>query len=384
MSMIDWPFVDMVANWMGVEPATKTDFKFQPSLYEDAVVVPRYAPLHYHHSTFYVKQIRTDLTVDSIDGKGSFRDYLSLIHHLDVTDSTQPILEVVFTEVRLNLLTPRYRNRKGDVFLKKTATNHRVELRVPEFCDVHPVPAGVWRKAVCLPSILYRLNQLLIMEELRASVAVETGIGLGTYQGRWPDLHFQSAVSESASISFLPRPDGDEVEFGNLLRGHGEVEEIRMPRLSRSFEYQPELQRNPGPSPGLLLEAVTSAKAADGFDLERLEVLGDSFLKFAVTIDLFCSSTSAQEGLLTQARARIICNRNLHQLGSKIHVGSMVAHEQFEPLRNWFPPGYCVPEGAEDILMDVDFVFWAIQEDTKILEKLTRDELFSLYEVNAS
>ncbi|XP_065304348.2 endoribonuclease Dicer-like [Dermacentor albipictus] len=379
MSMIDWSFVGMVADWDEAEPTSRAEFQFQPSLYEDAVVVPRYAPLHYHHSTFYVKKIRTDLTVDSIDGKGSFRDYLSLIHHLEVTDSTQPILEVVFTEVRLNLLTPRYRNRKGDVFIKKTATNRRTELRVPEFCDVHPVPASVWRKAVCLPSILYRLNQLLVVEELRASVAMETGIGLGTYQGPWPDLDFQSAVSESASISFLPRPDYDEVEFGNLLRGHGEAEEIRMPRLSRSFEYQPELRGNPGPSPGLLLEAVTSAKAADGFDLERLEVLGDSFLKFAVTIDLFCGSTSAQEGLLTQTRSRIICNRNLHQLGSKIHVGSMVAQEQFEPHRNWLPPGYRVPEGAEDILMDVNFVFWAIQVDTKILEKLTWDELYSRY-----
>lgn len=378
ISMIDWPFVDLVVNGIDEKRATGTAYRFNPCPYEGAVVVPRYAPLHYHHSTFYVKAIRTDLTVDSIDGKGSFREYLSLIHHLHVTDSTQPILEVVFTEVRLNLLTPRYRNRKGDVFLKKTAMNRRTELRVPEFCDVHPVSASIWRKAVCLPSIVYRLNQLLVMEELRASIATATGIGVRTFRGRWPSVDFQSAVSGSATISFSPAPD--EVEFGNLLRGHGDAEEIRMPRLSRSFEYQPELRGNPGPSPGLLLEAVTSAKAADGFDLERLEVLGDSFLKFAVTIDLFCGSTSAQEGLLTQTRARIICNRNLHQLGSKMHVGSMIALEQFEPHRNWLPPGYHVPEGAEDILMDVDFVFWVIREDTKILEKLNYEELCSSYE----
>ncbi|KAL1418945.1 hypothetical protein MTO96_005486 [Rhipicephalus appendiculatus] len=121
VSMIDWPFVDMVVNGINGKHATGTAYKFNPCDYEGAVVVPRYAPPHYHHSTFYVKEIRTDLTVDSIDGKGSFRDYLSLIHHMHVTDSTQPILEVVFTEVRLNLLTPRYRNRKGDKFLKKTA-----------------------------------------------------------------------------------------------------------------------------------------------------------------------------------------------------------------------------------------------------------------------
>nr|XP_037274583.1 endoribonuclease Dicer-like [Rhipicephalus microplus] len=377
-SMIDWPFVDIVVNGINKNRVTGTAYKFNPCEYEGAVVVPRYAPLHYHHSTFYVKKIRTDLTVDSIDGMSTFRYYVTVIHHLHVTDSTQPILEVVFTEMRLNLLTPRYRNRKGDVFLKKTATNHRVELRVPELCDIHPVPASIWRKAVCLPTIVYRLNQLLVMEELRASIAAATGIGVETFRGCWPSVDFQSAVSGSATISFAPAPD--KVEFGNLLRGHGDAEEIRMPRLSRSFEYQPELKGNPGPSPGLLLEAVTSAKAADGFDLERLEVLGDSFLKFAVTIDLFCGSTSAQEGLLTQARSRIICNRNLHKLGSKVHVGSMIAQEQFEPLRNWLPPGYWVPEGAEDIMMDVDFVFWVIQKDTKILDKLNYEELCSSYE----
>ncbi|KAL1418946.1 hypothetical protein MTO96_005487 [Rhipicephalus appendiculatus] len=179
------------------------------------------------------------------------------------------------------------------------------------------------------------------MEELRASIAASTGIGVKTFRGRWPSVDFQSAVSGSAAISFSPAPN--EVEFGNLLRGHGDVEEIRMPRLSRSFEYQPELKGNPGPSPG------TPAGSGD-------------------------------EGLLTQTRSRIICNRNLHQLGSKMHVGSMITQEQFEPLRNWLPPGYLVPEGAEDIMMDVDFVFWVIREDTKILDKLNYKELCNSYE----
>ncbi|KAL3190963.1 hypothetical protein MRX96_019205 [Rhipicephalus microplus] len=351
--MIDWPFVDIVINGINKNRVTRTAYKFNPCEYEGAVVVPRYAPPHYHHSTFYVKKIRTDLTVDSIDGKSTFRDYVTVIHHLHVTDSTQPILEVVFTEMRLNLLTPRYRNRKGDVFLKKTATNHRVELRVPELCDVHPVPASIWRKAVCLPTIVYRLNQLLVMEELRASIATATGIGVETFRGCWPSVDFQSAVSGSATISFAPAPDKVE--------------------LATSFVDMATRRRYGCP-------AVTSAKAADAFDLERLEVLGDSFFKFAVTIDLFCGSTSAQEGLLTQARSRIICNRNLHKLGSKMHVGSMIAQEQFEPLRNWLPPGYWVPEGAENIMMDVDFVFWVIQEDTKILDKLNYEELCSSYE----
>ncbi|CAN8000648.1 unnamed protein product, partial [Ixodes hexagonus] len=371
-SEIDWPFVDAVLNYK--QPATDTPFQFRKYAYEDAVVVPQYHPPNYHHRTYYVKKVRRDVNPESSwqEGKASFSEYLSAAHNLHVTDRSQPLLEVSFTEVRLNLLTPRYRNRRGDAFAKKT-TADRTELRVPEFCNIHPIPASVWRKAVCLPGILYRINQLLLAEEIRSTVAAETGIGLRAVGVDWPPLGFQSASFDRITGA------GEEVEFGTLLRGHGDADVIRMPRISKSFEYQPELEGNPGPSPGRLLEALTSAKAADGFDLERLEVLGDSFLKFAVTIDLYSGETSAQEGLLTQARSRIISNRNLHRLGCGIGVGEMAASEMFDPHRNWLPPGYRVPEGSEEMMLDVDFVFWALQKDTKLFSTVTAERLASAY-----
>lgn len=371
---IDWPFVNAVLNHK--KPAAGERFQFQRHSYEDAVVVPQYHPLNYRHKTYYVKRVRDDLSPESswTTGTASFAEYLSGVHDLRVTDLSQPLLEVAFTEMRLSFLTPRFRNRHGDAFTKKT-TADRVELRVAEFCDVHPIPASVWRKAVCLPSILYRINQLLLAEEIRCTIAAETGVGLRTVGAAWPALNFQSASFERAFAGAK-----GEIEFGTLLRGHGDAEEIRMPQISRSFELQPELEGNPGPSPGRLLEALTSAKAADGFDLERLEVLGDSFLKFAVTIDLYCGETTAQEGLLTQARSRIISNRNLHRLGCAIGVAEAAASEMFEPQRNWLPPGYLVPEGCDDKMLDADFVFWASQKSPKWFDTVTAEELSSAYE----
>lgn len=374
---IDWAFIMTVLAGNIVQPVPEGGYRFHDYLFEDAVVVPHYVHPNQPYNTFYVQRVRRDLNVDLVEGRGhTLREYLSVCHGLVVTDPAQPLLEVSFTEKRLNLLTPRYRNRKGDKFSKKSAAHRRQEYRVPELCDVHPVPASVWRKAVCLPSILYRLNQLLVAEELRASIARGTGIG-ATEVASWPDMDFHQNINSDVQ-SGEQASDG-EVEFGGLDPNHGMSREIRMPRLSQSFEFQPELRGNPGPSPGLLQEAVTSAKAADSFDLERLEVLGDSFLKYVVTIDLFSSSTSEQEGLLTQMRARIICNRNLHRLGCALHVGSMVAQEQFEPHRNWLPPGYCAPEGAEEMLMDVGFIHWAFKRDVKILVKVTHAELTELY-----
>lgn len=372
---IDWPFVDAVLNHK--KPAKSEHFQFHEYAYEDAVVVPQYVPHNIFFHTYYLKKVHFDLCPESVPvtGKPSFSEYLLSLHNLRVTNPSQPILELNFTEKRHNLLTPRFHNRRGDKFVKKLTTK-RIEFRVPEFCDIHPIPASVWRKAVCLPSIFYRLNQLLLAEEIRSTIAAETGVGLVTVGVDWPVLDFQSASFERT----VAAGTGEEIEFGTLLRGHSDAELIRMPQISKSFEYQPELEGNPGPSPGRLLEALTPAKAADGFDLERLEVLGDSFLKFAVTIDLYCGETAAQEGLLTQGRSRIISNRNLHRLGCAMGIGEMVAAEWFNPHQNWLPPGYCVPEWCEDMMLDVDFVAWALQKDTKWFSSVTAEKLASAYE----
>ncbi|KAH7941289.1 hypothetical protein HPB49_011722 [Dermacentor silvarum] len=226
-------------------------------LYEDAVVVPRYAPLHYHHSTFYVKQIRTDLTVDSIDERAVSVTICPLIHHRTSPTSTQPILEVVFTEVRLNLLTPRYRNRKA-MCSRRRRPQTAVRLRVPEFCDVHPVPAGVWRKAVCLPSILYRLNQLLVVEELRTSVAMETALA-SDIPGPLARPGLPERCIGSASISFLPRPDGDRWSLAICFVATAKWRRYGCPAIA-VVRVPSGAAGHPGPSPVLLLEAVTSAK----------------------------------------------------------------------------------------------------------------------------
>lgn len=71
---------------------------------------------------------------------------------------------------RLNLLTPRHLNQKGKALpmssLEKKRAKyeslHNRQILVPELCEVHPIPASLWRKAVCLPSIIYRWPQLLV------------------------------------------------------------------------------------------------------------------------------------------------------------------------------------------------------------------------------
>ena len=51
------------------------------------------------------------------------------------------------------------------------------QILVAELCAVHPFPASLWRQAVCLPCILYRINALLLADKIRCQVAQMINLG---------------------------------------------------------------------------------------------------------------------------------------------------------------------------------------------------------------
>ncbi|KAF3786075.1 Dicer-like protein 2 [Nymphaea thermarum] len=63
-----------------------------------------------------------------------------------------------------------------------------------------------------------------------------------------------------------------------------------------------------------VLEALTTEKCLERFSLERLEILGDAFLKYAVSRHLFLSKEALDEGRLTDTRSSIVNNLNLYTL----------------------------------------------------------------------
>lgn len=51
------------------------------------------------------------------------------------------------------------------------------ENLVAELCMRLEFPSVLWLKATCLPTILHRVTYLLLAEELRQSIARDTGVG---------------------------------------------------------------------------------------------------------------------------------------------------------------------------------------------------------------
>jgi dsRNA-specific ribonuclease len=123
-----------------------------------------------------------------------------------------------------------------------------------------------------------------------------------------------------------------------LENGHdsGIIDDFSEPlNINLDFEYLPE--SHPGPSPALLLQALTLSNAGDGFDLERLETVGDSFLKQAVTVYIYCTYTQVHEGKLSFFRSKIVSNYNLYKLGKRKLLGEYLISTKFEPFENWIP-----------------------------------------------
>ncbi|GMN70654.1 hypothetical protein TIFTF001_039694, partial [Ficus carica] len=80
-----------------------------------------------------------------------------------------------------------------------------------------------------------------------------------------------------------------------------------------------------------VLEALTTERCQEGFSLERLEILGDAFLKFAVARNLFLSHDTLREGPLTKKRSKTVSNLNLLQLACKRNLQVYIRDQTFDP-----------------------------------------------------
>lgn len=133
-----------------------------------------------------------------------------------------------------------------------------------------------------------------------------------------------------------------------------------------------------GPDPSMILQALTMSNASDGINLERLETVGDSFLKYAVTAYLYCTYDKIHEGKLSHLRSKQISNYNLFRLGKNKCLGEMMVATKFEPSDNWLPPGFVIPKGLEQVLVELSSQNSANVYDLNALKHLSLDSISEL------
>ncbi|XP_071711343.1 endoribonuclease Dicer homolog 2-like [Rutidosis leptorrhynchoides] len=87
-----------------------------------------------------------------------------------------------------------------------------------------------------------------------------------------------------------------------------------------------------------ILEAITTKKCIEKFHLESFETLGDSFLKYAASQQLFKNFQDQHEGILSSRREKIISNNSLCRLGCNCNLPGFIRNEPFDP-KTWVVPG---------------------------------------------
>ena len=119
------------------------------------------------------------------------------------------------------------------------------------------------------------------------------------------------------------------------------VEARRMPLLIRHFHHrllvQDLLDKKPFPDrPGflntttdLLQTAFTSPVSSMAFSYERMETLGDSFLKASLTLHLFVKRVWQSEGSLTKEKQILESNANLRFIASQLNLEGYVLSSTF-------------------------------------------------------
>lgn len=103
----------------------------------------------------------------------------------------------------------------------------------------------------------------------------------------------------------------------------------------------------------VLIEAITCGSSLEGIDYQRLEILGDSILKFVTSEFLFYAYPNAFEGVLTQKRTELNSNNNLFKIAVELKVYRYMQAKVFN-VKHWSPQGLVkvIPESE---LEDPDF-----------------------------
>ncbi|RCV28682.1 hypothetical protein SETIT_5G422300v2 [Setaria italica] len=196
----------------------------------------------------------------------TFAEYFEKKYSVFLHHPSQPLLVLKPTHNPHNLLSSKIRD-EGNRVENKNRANSLVHMP-PELLIPLDLPVDVLRVFYLFPSLMYRIESLMLASQLRSEIAY-TGSDISSF---------------------------------------------------------------------LILEALTTLRCCEDFSMERLELLGDSVLKYAVSSHLFLTFPNKHEGQLSSRRQEIICNATLHKLGIESKIQGYIRDAAFDP-RRWLAPG---------------------------------------------
>ena len=238
----------------------------------------------------------------------TYEEYHLEKHEIQLQCPSKNLLECRNVTRHYAFLTP-YASKKA---------NRPPMYLIGEIHKVHPIPSSLWSQATCLPSILWRLETFCLGKELTDTI-------YGDYNG-----HCISLLASNRADYFSEKTD-------NL-----------MARLRRDLAYKGEIDWFE------TLHPITHKSCGESYNLERLEFLGDKFLKFVSTLFYFRTMPDRHEGWLSRYRSEMISNQNLAVRSCKeIKLPRYILNKKIDPKSNWIPPCF-LPSYTLDKLKEAE------------------------------
>lgn len=91
----------------------------------------------------------------------------------------------------------------------------------------------------------------------------------------------------------------------------------------------------------------------DAFNFERVETLGDSFLKFAISLHLYQAYAGYGEGPLTFLKGKLVGNLNLFYCAKQKNLGGRMNVEEFVPKSNFVTPAFMLDSRVKNLVVEL-------------------------------
>lgn len=316
---IDWKFIEKVgaSDFKEVlKNMQNPKISINSEVCEDSVFIKPYKMWikktfpTYHH---VIKL--TDKTPESLIDFQSFsqtiEQYYKNKYKISIKDKKQKLCETFSDGISVSskpLENIKLYNSKVDKNRESIKTYK--EYLVPELCYCCPFKSMFLLKSIYLRTIIYRVTSLLLAEELKDKIE-ETS-----------RLKFTEKSYEFFDIS--KKEDTKMTNFND-------IEKLNINIFS-------EKENKSGPSPGDILTGLTLKAACDVFDLERLEFLGDSYLKFLTTFHIYMIHPDYSNEQMNTLRTKMVNNENLFNKACEKNITSYLITKPFQELGTWIPP----------------------------------------------
>ncbi|KAH8355167.1 hypothetical protein KR093_007437, partial [Drosophila rubida] len=158
----------------------------------------------------------------------------------------------------------------------------------------------------------------------------------------WAQTQFKMPKGNIYSTDSVQQPEHSMAAILPAANANARVHQVKLAVLQRSISDAHILPAEQGE----FLAAITTASSVDVFDMERYELLGDSFLKFSASLYLANKYPDWNEGILTQVKSNLVSNRNLLYCLSDTDIPSRICSTMFTPRYTWMPPSVCLPRNV--------------------------------------